>query len=194
MGGWLGGARQAVRLPQQAAACVSPLLQVTRGLKPTPYQNPETTIGQPTIVIIPEHKEAAPGPKVGWGQAAGGKHRQGCHGCVLASSICPPGSRQAATPTRALRHPPTPAPPNCLPACLQEHGIRLFTCHVRRGAPDVQDPGWNSHSKLNCIVACIQASGGLTGNRPRHSTQSQASACSTCWFCVVGSSSKVWGI
>mgnify|MGYP001810698387 CR=1 FL=1 len=27
---------------------------------------------------------------------------------------------------------------------------------VRRGAPDVQDPGWNSHSKLNCIAACIQ--------------------------------------
>ncbi len=40
---------------------------------------------------------------------------------------------------------------------LAEHGIRLFTVHVRRGAPDVQDPKWNSHSKLNCIAACIQA-------------------------------------
>jgi branched-chain amino acid aminotransferase len=29
--------------------------------------------------------------------------------------------------------------------------------HVRRGAPDVQDPKLNSHSKLNCITACIQA-------------------------------------
>ncbi|KAL6781867.1 hypothetical protein ACKKBF_B09750 [Auxenochlorella protothecoides x Auxenochlorella symbiontica] len=77
-------------------------LMVTRGLKPTPYQNPKTTIGLPTIVIIPEYKEAAPGP--------------------------------------------------------QEDGISLFTCHVRRGPPDVQDPGWNSHSKLNCISACIQAS------------------------------------
>ena len=38
----------------------------------------------------------------------------------------------------------------------QEHGIRLFTCHVRRGRPDTQDPAWNSHSKLNCIAACIQ--------------------------------------
>ena len=38
----------------------------------------------------------------------------------------------------------------------QERGIRLFTSHVRRGAPDVQDPAWNSHSKLNCISACIQ--------------------------------------
>ena len=33
-----------------------------------------------------------------------------------------------------------------------------MTCHVRRGAPDVQDPAWNSHSKLNCIAACIQVS------------------------------------
>lgn len=76
-------------------------LMVTRGLKPTPYQNPSITIGQPTIVVLPEHKEVDPGAK--------------------------------------------------------ERGIRLFTCHVRRGAPDVQDPAWNSHSKLNCIAACIQA-------------------------------------
>jgi branched-chain amino acid aminotransferase len=73
---------------------------VSRGLKPTPYQNPATTLGKPTIVILPEWKEADPGPK--------------------------------------------------------KKGIRLFTVHVRRGAPDVQDPGWNSHSKLNCIAACIQ--------------------------------------
>lgn len=38
-----------------------------------------------------------------------------------------------------------------------ERGIRLFTVHVRRGAPDVLDPKLNSHSKLNCISACIQA-------------------------------------
>ncbi len=36
-------------------------------------------------------------------------------------------------------------------------GIRLFTVHVRRGYPDVQDPKLNTHSKLNCITACIQA-------------------------------------
>lgn len=34
---------------------------------------------------------------------------------------------------------------------------KLFTVHVRRGYPDVQDPMLNSHSKLNCITACIQA-------------------------------------
>ena len=35
--------------------------------------------------------------------------------------------------------------------------LDLFTVHVRRGYPDVQDPKLNSHSKLNCITACIQA-------------------------------------
>lgn len=43
-----------------------------------------------------------------------------------------------------------------LPAIV-EQGIRLFTVHVRRGDPAVQDPKLNSHSKLNCITACIQA-------------------------------------
>jgi len=38
-----------------------------------------------------------------------------------------------------------------------ERGLTLFTVHVRRGTPDVQDPKLNSHSKLNCITACIQA-------------------------------------
>ena len=42
------------------------------------------------------------------------------------------------------------------PETLQA-GLRLFTVHVRRGYPDVQDPKLNSHSKLNCITACIQA-------------------------------------
>jgi len=43
-----------------------------------------------------------------------------------------------------------------LPAIV-EQGISLFTVHVRRGDPAVQDPKLNSHSKLNCITACIQA-------------------------------------
>jgi branched-chain amino acid aminotransferase len=38
-----------------------------------------------------------------------------------------------------------------------ETGLRLHTVHVRRGYPDVQDQKLNSHSKLNCITACIQA-------------------------------------
>jgi len=76
-------------------------LMVSRGIKATPYQDPRITITPPTIVIIPEYKQA-------------------------------------------------------LPETAQK-GIRLFTVHVRRGYPDVQDPKLNSHSKLNCITACIQA-------------------------------------
>jgi len=76
-------------------------LMVSRGVKATPYQDPRITITPPTIVIIPEYKNALP---------------------------------QTAS-----------------------QGIRLFTVHVRRGYPDVQDPKLNSHSKLNCITACIQA-------------------------------------
>jgi branched-chain amino acid aminotransferase len=76
-------------------------LMVSRGIKATPYQDPRITITPPTIVIIPEYK-------------------------------------------------------NALPETVSR-GIRLFTVHVRRGYPDVQDPKLNSHSKLNCITACIQA-------------------------------------
>ncbi|TFB11340.1 aminotransferase class IV [Candidatus Marinimicrobia bacterium MT.SAG.3] len=36
-------------------------------------------------------------------------------------------------------------------------GLRLFTVHVHRSYPDIQDPKLNSLSKLNCIIACIQA-------------------------------------
>jgi branched-chain amino acid aminotransferase len=38
-----------------------------------------------------------------------------------------------------------------------EDGISLFTVHVRRASPDTLDPKINSHSKLNDIIACIQA-------------------------------------
>jgi branched-chain amino acid aminotransferase len=38
-----------------------------------------------------------------------------------------------------------------------QDGLSLHTVNVRRGAPDVQDQKLNSHSKLNCITACIQA-------------------------------------
>lgn len=42
-------------------------------------------------------------------------------------------------------------------AAAAERTLSLFTVHVRRGYPDVQDPMLNSLSKLNCITACIQA-------------------------------------
>lgn len=43
-----------------------------------------------------------------------------------------------------------------LPAVASK-GLSLFTVHVRRTGPAEQDQKLNSHSKLNCILACIQA-------------------------------------
>ena len=38
-----------------------------------------------------------------------------------------------------------------------EKSLSLYTVSVRRGRSDVQDPGLNSHSKINCVTACVQA-------------------------------------
>ena len=43
------------------------------------------------------------------------------------------------------------------PPALFERGLSVVTVPVRRGRPDVQDPAWNSHSKLNCVSASIAA-------------------------------------
>jgi branched-chain amino acid aminotransferase len=40
---------------------------------------------------------------------------------------------------------------------LQSHGIRLATVPQVRGLPISQDAKYNSHSKLNCVIACLQA-------------------------------------
>jgi branched-chain amino acid aminotransferase len=40
---------------------------------------------------------------------------------------------------------------------IYDRGLKLFTVHVRRGDPAVQDQKINSHSKLNCILASVQA-------------------------------------
>lgn len=42
-------------------------------------------------------------------------------------------------------------------AGLQSRGIRLATVPQVRGLPMSQDAKFNSHSKLNCIIACLQA-------------------------------------
>lgn len=42
-------------------------------------------------------------------------------------------------------------------SAVYERGLKIFTVHVRRGDPAVQDQKINSHSKLNCILASIQA-------------------------------------
>ena len=40
---------------------------------------------------------------------------------------------------------------------LQSSGIRLATVPQVRGLPTSQDAKFNSHSKLNCVIACLQA-------------------------------------
>ena len=40
---------------------------------------------------------------------------------------------------------------------VKKNGIRLGTVSVRRGTANTQDPKWNTLSKLNCIVACVEA-------------------------------------
>jgi len=40
---------------------------------------------------------------------------------------------------------------------INKKGIHLVTVSIRRGTSDVQDPRLNTLSKLNCILACIEA-------------------------------------
>ena len=40
---------------------------------------------------------------------------------------------------------------------INEKGINLVTVKIRRGTSDTQDPRLNTLSKLNCILACIEA-------------------------------------
>lgn len=44
-----------------------------------------------------------------------------------------------------------------VPAKALAQGVRLATVPQVRGLPMSQDPKLNSHSKLNCVLACIQA-------------------------------------
>ena len=44
-----------------------------------------------------------------------------------------------------------------VPENIYHKGITLHTVPIYRGLPVTQDPKLNSHSKLNCILACIHA-------------------------------------
>jgi branched-chain amino acid aminotransferase len=44
-----------------------------------------------------------------------------------------------------------------VPARREGRGVKLATVPQVRGLPMSQDPKLNSHSKLNCVLACIQA-------------------------------------
>jgi len=110
-------------------------LMVTRGIKATPYQDPRITIGEPTIVIVPEFKNA-----------------------------------KEETLTR---------------------GITLFTVHVRRGRPDVQDPKLNTHSKHNCISACIQAAKAGADEGLMLDPQGFVATCNSTHFFIV-TDGQIW--
>jgi branched-chain amino acid aminotransferase len=74
---------------------------------------------------------------------------------------------------------------------VQSAGIRLFTVHVRRGAPDVQDPKLNSHSKLNCILACIQAAKAGADEALMLDPQGFVATCNSTHFFIVRGG-EVW--
>lgn len=74
---------------------------------------------------------------------------------------------------------------------VHERGLKLFTVHVRRGAPDVQDPKLNSHSKLNCITACIQATEAGADEALMLDPQGFVATCNSTHFFIVRKG-EVW--
>jgi branched-chain amino acid aminotransferase len=109
-------------------------VMITRGTKISPSQDPRTSMGDPTIVIIAEYKS---------------------------------------------------------PARLDESGIHLYTVYVRRGQPDVQDPKLHSHSKLNCVLACIQATKAGADEALMLDPQGFVSTCNSTNFFIVREN-EVW--
>ncbi len=77
-------------------------------------------------------------------------------------------------------------------------GMSLYTVSTRRGRPDVQDPKWNSHSKLNCITACIQAAKAGADEGLMLDPQGFVATCNSTHFFIVvrpggpGSEAEVW--
>lgn len=74
---------------------------------------------------------------------------------------------------------------------VAERGINLFTVHVRRGSPDVQDNKINSHSKLNCILACIQATQAGADEGLMLDTRGFVATCNSTHFFIVRNG-QVW--
>lgn len=68
---------------------------------------------------------------------------------------------------------------------VNETGIALGTVATRRGRPDVQDPSLNTHSKLNCITACIQAKEGGYDEGLMLDPQGFVATCNSTHFFVV---------
>ncbi|MDZ7627575.1 MAG: aminotransferase class IV [Parvularculaceae bacterium] len=70
-------------------------------------------------------------------------------------------------------------------------GKRLFTVHVRRTGPDTQDQKLNSHSKLNCILACIQATKAGADEALMLDAQGFVATCNSTHFFIVRDG-EVW--
>jgi branched-chain amino acid aminotransferase len=74
---------------------------------------------------------------------------------------------------------------------IYEQGLKLFTVHVRRGDPAVQDQKINSHSKLNCILASIQATQAGADEALMLDPHGFVATCNSTHFFIVRNS-EVW--
>lgn len=72
-----------------------------------------------------------------------------------------------------------------------DDGISLFTVHVRRDRPDVLDPKLHSHSKLNCVISCIQATKAGANEALMLDPQGFVSTCNSTNFFIVRED-QVW--
>ena len=72
-----------------------------------------------------------------------------------------------------------------------EDGVALFTVHVRRGSPDTQDQKLNSHSKLNCIMGCIQATKAGADEALMLDPRGMVATCNSTHFFIVRSG-ELW--
>lgn len=68
---------------------------------------------------------------------------------------------------------------------VARRGLKLFTVHVRRTGPDQQDQKLNSHSKLNCILACIQAAQAGADEALMLDPQGHVATCNSTHFFIV---------
>ena len=157
-------------------------LMVTRGTKAALHQDPRAARAGPTIVVLPEWEGSGCGGGAGGGGGGAAARTStasdggggGVQGATPTAAAAADSRRSVdfggnvggdrgsgdgdgggdagdADADGGAGAPPVPV------GAGRARGIRLFTTHVRRGAPDAQDPGLNSHSKLNCVVSAIQA-------------------------------------
>jgi branched-chain amino acid aminotransferase len=77
-------------------------------------------------------------------------------------------------------------------AATAEHGITLFTTHVRRAHPDTLDPKLNAHSKLNDIQACIQAYTAGADEALMLDPDGFVATCNSTHFFLVTRAGEVW--